>query len=176
MISRSISRAASSEPARRAPRAGFTILEVVLAMGILVLGMTVLLSLLTFGAALTRTAALRTAASTAIEAVIGDLQDSLFPLEDDGTVGEPRQIEGRAVPNAPGVIYSARARPNPDDPLEYAVDVDISWETSGIRRARSFQTLLLREVPFGERMRRRFVAERPDQDFAPASSGPSNSE
>ncbi len=170
------SRISSNEHARRAPRAGFTIIEVVLAMGILVMGMTVLLSLLTFGAALTRTAALRTAASTAIEAVIGDLQESLFPLQDDGTVGEPRQIEGRAVPNAPGVIYSASARPNPDEPLEYAVDIDLSWETSGVRRAKSFQTLLLREVPFGERMRRRFVAQRPEQDFAPASIDPSNSE
>ncbi len=176
MISRVNTRAPFGQPASRAPRAGFTIIEVVLAMGILVLGMTVLLSLLTFGAALTRTAALRTAASTAIEAVIGDLQESLFPLLDDGTVGEPRQIEGRAVPNAPGVIYSASARPNPDEPLEYAVDIDLSWETSGVRRAKSFQTLLLREVPFGERMRRRFVAQRPEQDFAPASIDPSNSE
>ncbi len=171
-----ISRTTAGEPARPASRGGFTILEVVLAMGILVLGMTVILSLLTFGAALTRTAALRTAASTAIEAVIGDLEESLFPLEDDGTVGEPRQIEGRAVPNAPGVIYSARARPNPDNALEYAVDIDLSWETSGVRRAKSFQTLLLRELPFGERMRRRFIAERPEQDFAPATTDPSNSE
>jgi len=171
-----ISRTTAGEPARPASRGGFTILEVVLAMGILVLGMTVILSLLTFGAALTRTAALRTAASTAIEAVIGDLEESLFPLQDDGTVGEPRQIEGRAVPNAPGVIYSARARPNPDNALEYAVDIDLSWETSGVRRAKSFQTLLLRELPFGERMRRRFIAERPEQDFAPATTDPSNSE
>jgi len=171
-----ITRPRSNETATRAPRGGFTIIEVVLAMGILVMGMTVLLSLLTFGAALTRTAALRTAASTAIEAVIGDLEESMFPLEDDGTVGEPRRLEGRAVPNAPGVIYSASARPNPDDPLEYAVDIDVSWETSGIRRSKSFQTLLLREVPFGERMRRRFVAERPDQDFTPATVDPSDTE
>ncbi len=170
-----ISRAPAVDPPARATRCGFTIIEVVLAMGILVLGMTVLLSLLTFGAALTRTAALRTAASTAIEAVIGDLEESLFPLEDDGTVGEPRQIQGRALPNAPGVIYSASARQNPDDPLEYAVDIDVSWESSGFRRTRSFQTLLLREVPFGERMRRRFVAERPDQDFAPASTDSTDS-
>ncbi|MEE8468411.1 MAG: hypothetical protein V3T22_08150 [Planctomycetota bacterium] len=171
-----ISRVQSSGPAGHARSTGFTIIEVVLAMGILVLGMTVVIGLLTFGAALTRTAALRTAASTAIEAVIGDLEESLFPLQDDGTVGEPRRIEGRAVPGAPGVIYSASARPNPDHPLEYAVDIDLSWETSGVRRKKSFQTLLLREVPFGERMRRRFVAQRPREDFAPASIDPSNSE
>ena len=137
--------------------AGFTIIEVVLAMGILVLGMSVLLSLLTFGAALTRSAALRTASASAVEAVMLDLEESLFPLEEDGTVGEPSEIEKRPVPGAPGVVYSATARPNPDEPLEYAVDVDLTWESSGVKRAASFQTILLREVPFGERMRRRFV-------------------
>lgn len=144
------------------PSGGFTILEVVLAMGILVMGMSVLLSLLTFGAALTRTAALRTTASTAIEAVVADLEESLFPLAPDGSAGEPRVITDRRVPGAPGVVYSATARPNPDHELEYAVDVEVSWESSGVRRARSFQTLLLREVPFGERMRRRFVERSED--------------
>lgn len=139
------------------PRGGFTILEVVLAMGILVLGATMVLSLLTFGAALARTAALRTTAATTIEAVVADLEGSLFPLLEDGTVGEPRPIQDRPVPGAPGAIYSATVRPNPDQPLEYAVDVEVSWESSGVRRARRFQTLLLREVSFGERMRRRFV-------------------
>ncbi len=144
-----------------ARRGGFTLIEVVLAMGILVLGMTVLLSLLTFGAAVTRTAALRTKATTVIEAVVADLDESLFPLEEDGTVGEPRRIEGKRIPGVPGVIYSAHAVPNPDDPEEYALEVAVSWESEGVRRARTFHTLLLREVPFGERMRRRFVAEYP---------------
>ena len=51
--------------------------------------------------------------------------------------------------------------PNPDDPhnppLEYRVDVEMSWTTKGSKRKRSFSTLLLRQVPFGTRLRRRFV-------------------
>lgn len=149
---------------------GFTILEVVLAMGIMVLGMSALLSLLTFGAALTRAASLRTTAATAIEAVVTDLEESLFPLEPDGSVGEPRPIVERPVPGARGVVYSARTEVNPDEPLEYLVDVEVSWDSSGVRRVRTFQTLLLREVPFGERMRRRFVEQRPAQ--LPGEVGP----
>ncbi len=146
----------------RGNRRGFTLIEVVLAMGILVMGMTVILSLLTFGAALTRSAATRTRASTVIESVIGDLEQSLFPLEQDGTVGDPPEvIEGRLVPGVVGVVYDARTRPNPDDPNEYLVNVEVWWETEGARRTKTFQTLLLREVPFGERMRRRFVEDRP---------------
>ena len=104
----------SSSPTRT--QSGFTILEVVLAMGLLVMAMTSLLGLFTFGAALTRTAALRTAAATAIEAVVADLEESLFALEEDGSVGDPRVIVDRPVPGATGVIYSALARVNPDDP------------------------------------------------------------
>jgi len=137
--------------------AGFTIIEVVLAMGVLVLGMTVLLGLLTFGAALSQTAAMRTSSANAIEAVMADLEETLFPLSDDGEVGEPQNIERRALPTAPGVLYSATAVQNPDEPLEYLVTVDVTWQASGVQRAQRFETILLREISFGERMRRRFV-------------------
>lgn len=130
-------------------RAGFTILEVVLAMGILVIGMTVLISLLTFGAALSRTAAMRTAASAAIEAILADLEESMFPLGADGEVGEPLPIVDREVRASPDVIYSALAEPNPDQPLEYRVDVDMKWKSSGVQRTRRFTTIMLREIPFG---------------------------
>jgi hypothetical protein len=39
-----------------------------------------------------------------------------------------------------------------------------------VQRARKFTTLLLREVPFGERLRRRFIRARsfpPPQEMAP---------
>ena len=45
------------------------------------------------------------------------------------------------------------------DPLEYRVDVTLAWQAGGVRRARTFTTLLLREIPFGERMRRLFVEQ-----------------
>lgn len=143
-------------------RAGFTLLEVVLAMGILVLGLSSLLGLFTFGAALTRQAGLRSISATAVDSIMADLEASLFPLESGGTAGEPAVFENRDVPGADGVVYSAVAEPNIDgplnragDPLEYRVDIELAWRTQGVRRTKSFTTLMLREVPFGERMRRR---------------------
>ena len=47
----------------RNEQSGFTLLEVLLAMGVLLLGVSMLLGLLTFGAALARSAALRGKAS-----------------------------------------------------------------------------------------------------------------
>lgn len=148
-------------------RAGFTLLEVLLAMGILLLGMTMLLGLLTFGAALSRQALLRGKASATVEAVVQDLEENLFPLLEDGTAGPPVAIQDRPVPGAPGLVYSARAEPITTSQAvevagqvlhrEYAVDVEVRWQTGGVQRAKTWRTVLLREVPFGERMRRRFL-------------------
>src|SRR5439155_26732903 len=80
---------------RHAARAGFTILEILIAMGILLFGMTAILGLLTFGAALGRTAQLRTSAAAVAEAVVADLEETLFPVK-DGEAGEPAPLEGRA--------------------------------------------------------------------------------
>ena len=163
-------------------RGGFTLMEVMLAMVVLMIGMSVLLSLLTFGAAVTRTAALRTTSSTAIEAVVHDLEECLFPLQPDGSAGDPVPIEGRPVPGAPGTIYSATATPNPDGPhdgevpLEYRVEVEVRWKASGVQRARRYETILLREIPFGERLRRRFVERAADPQQAQPESQPGSEE
>ena len=143
---------------------GFTIIEVVLAMFILLLGMTSIIGMLSFGAAMSRTATLRTGAATSIEAVVADLEEHLFPLvlvDDREVAGEPLDIVDRSVPGHPGLVYSATAVPNPADtrptPLEYRVDIQITWSSSNRKRSRTFTTLLLREVPFGARLRQRFV-------------------
>ncbi|HVS09891.1 MAG TPA: prepilin-type N-terminal cleavage/methylation domain-containing protein [Planctomycetota bacterium] len=155
----------------RARRAGFTIVEVVMAMALLLLGMTSILGLLSFGVALSRTAALRTSAASAVEAVVADLEEHLFPLvtdpqTGDQVAGEPSDVLERPLPGQAGILYSARvtADPSPDrtgadrGPRVYRVDVVMSWSSGGSRRTKSFTTLLLQEVPFGARMRRLFVA------------------
>lgn len=138
-------------------RAGFTILEVILALGILLIGMTAILGILTLGGALTRSAQLRTESASATAAVVADLEETLFPLTPEGEAGPPRLIQERALPGSGGVVYSARATPNPAREHEYRVDVELSWSSAGVRRGRTFSTILLAEVPFGERLRQLFV-------------------
>ena len=137
-------------------RAGFTIIEVVLAMGILVFGATAIIGFLTFGAATTRQAQLRTTAASSLEAVIADIDRHLFAYE-NGEMGEPEALENRTVPGAPGVVYSATPVQNPERSDEYRVDVELSWQSAGVRRSKKVQLLRLREISFGERMRREFV-------------------
>jgi uncharacterized protein (TIGR02598 family) len=162
--------------------AAFTLVEIVVAMAILLIGMSAILGLLTFGAALARNAQLRTAASSSIDAVVADLEESFFPLvQDEATgewvAGEPAPIEGRPVPGHPGLTYSARPKPEPapanarDGAQRYLVQVEVRWQTSGQARTKAFEVLLLREVPFGARLRRQFLraAEAP-QPSPPATN------
>jgi len=147
---------------RSAPRGGFTIVEVVLAMGILLVGAAAILSMLTFGASLTRAAQLRTAAAAAVEAVRADIETHLFPYDPsrDGEgdeIGAPITIVDRAVPGLEHVVYSATATQNPELAREYRVDVDFQWTSGGVQQKKRITWIMLREISFGERLRRRFV-------------------
>jgi hypothetical protein len=145
------------------PAGGFTLLEVLLAAGLLAAGMAMILGVFNFGSALTRSAELRALSAGTVEALVHDLEESLFELRPDGSVGEPLAIEDRPVPGRPGVLYSVEATGNfetlADDglPREYVVEVRVRWESAGVNREETWTTIMLREVPFGARMRRRFV-------------------
>lgn len=136
---------------------GMTLLEVVLALGILAIGMASVLSLLSFGAALSTQAERRAGAAAVLGAVLPSLEERLFPLEADGTVGEPAVFEDRPVPGHPGYTHSVRAQriepAAPGLPELWRVDVAIHWRGAGGRRDLDFTTVYPRAVPFGERLR-----------------------
>lgn len=167
--------------ATTSPRGGFTLLEILIAMAILALGVTSVLGLLTFGAALTRTASLRGQSAAAVEAVVANLEERLFPLVDEDGVkqaGEPVDVVDQPIEGFPELTYSARAIGDPSEiaahgrALQYKVEIEVAWKSRGQRKARTFETLLLREIPFGERLRREFIegdlAEQPAAPTPPA--------
>ncbi len=149
-------------------RAGFTLIEVVLAAALFVMGMSMILGVFSFGSALSRTAELRSLSADAVDALVADLGETLFPLRDDGLVGPPLTIEDREVPGAPGLRYSVTSQPNletlevlpgVEEPVarEYAVTIEARWQAAGVQRAATWTTIMLRELPFGARMRQRFL-------------------
>ena len=161
------------KPARtQASTAGFTLIEVMLAMGILALGMTAVLGLFTFGAALTQASVLRTQSATAVEAITLELPAKLFPVDEQGLPAVPEgdgraSLEDQPIPGLPALRYRATAWPVPDGPLaedggplEYDVEVEVFFHQQGVRRARTFHTRVLRERSFAERMRSRLRGSR----------------
>jgi prepilin-type N-terminal cleavage/methylation domain-containing protein len=143
-------------PTRLADRSGFTIIEVLLAMGILLMGSVAIIAFLTFGGATAHHAQLRTQAASAIEAVVADIDRNIFPYV-DGELGEPIELTKRPVPGARGVVYNAKATVNPDNEREYRIDISMTWESAGMKRAKTWSMLRIKEVPFGERLRREFI-------------------
>lgn len=172
--SRAHARASTRARPRTSTRSGMTLVEVLVAMGILLVGLTAILGLMTTGAALSRSAVLRTAAAASTQAVVEDMRETLFPIDPEGGLwsrpGPPQPIVERALPGEPNIVYSATVTENPDRPGQYRVDVEMSWQSAGVRRARTFSTLLVRELPFGERLRRRFVEGVPDVPNAPGAA------
>ncbi|HKE00188.1 MAG TPA: prepilin-type N-terminal cleavage/methylation domain-containing protein [Planctomycetota bacterium] len=134
-------------------RAGFTLVEMIVAMGILVVGVSSILGLLTFGAALQRTAESRNDVALAAAAVIEDLRVNTFPLSADGVVGAPASMSfERDVPGHPKLTAYVDLRESPDREGEYFATVRIGWKERGKRRAETFRTILQREVPFDRRV------------------------
>ncbi|MEM8712255.1 MAG: hypothetical protein AAGG01_14995 [Planctomycetota bacterium] len=161
----SVSRSSIQPRLRRSATSGFTLIEVLLAAGLLVAGMSMILTTFNFGSAMSRTAELRSLASGTVEALMHDLEESLFQMNEDGTVGEPNPNKDRPVPGRKGVVYSVVTRGNPESvdpaevgfgaglPREYVVEVQVQWQTSGVKKSAKWTTILLREIPFGARMR-----------------------
>ena len=150
----------------RGRASGFTLIEILIALSILLIGVTSVLGLLTFGATMSRAAVLRGHSAAAVEAVCADLEDRMFPIvveDGESRVGDPIAIQDRPVPGFEGLTYTAHATPNETQEkevgraLEYKVDVELSWMSGGVKKSRTYTTLLLREVSFGERLRREFI-------------------
>lgn len=163
MIQSTSSRDDGSTAARRARRSGFTIVEVVLAVGILALGASVVLALLNFGAMLTTHSARRADAAAALPTVVADLEERLFPLLEDGSVGPPSDPTDQPVPGYDRLTYSVVSEPLTEGleprglPALYRVEIEIAWTGAGRRRTLQAETVLTRGVPFGARLRRAFV-------------------
>ncbi len=145
-------------------KAGFTLIEVILAVGILALGMTSVLGLFTFGAALTQAAALRTESAGMIESITQDLEIKLFPPGEDGMPSEPKDLQDQLVPGVERARYNVTSAPveggpmaEDGGPLEYEVRIQVFFETRGVRRSRTYETRLLRQRSFAERMRQRLT-------------------
>lgn len=160
--------------ATRSARRGLTILEVVLAMSILALGMAAVLSIFTSAAGLGTTARQRAEASAALEYVVGEVHERLFPLAEDGSAGEPAAVVRAPVPGHAPLTYSVTAvslgSPSPVLPPLYRVDVVIHWSERGRERGLEHRMLVPRSVAMGDRLRRQLYQVEALAPYVPPES------
>lgn len=159
---------------RRSRRAGFTLLEIIVAMGVLAIGATAAFSLLVAAASAGRRAEHQVNAALIADTLIDDLKGDVtldldlsdYPLASEviaqrqamGTLpsdsptapsAETRYVEHDAVWDAyPDYKYDIAitplAGPVPDQPWEFLVEVDVRWADQGQRRNALFSVVLVR--------------------------------
>lgn len=145
----------------RGAAGGFTLLELMAAIGILVFGVTTLIGVLGFGIGQRRGAEMRSRAVLLADRVlheieIGTLADAPLPdeIEESSQLAIER-LEAREIEGFPGMQYTAEFTVDPATPELVLVRIKVSWLDQGESQAQEFLRVLAREVPFSERVARR---------------------
>lgn len=176
-------RRAWKEPQRRRRNQGFTLLEIIVALGVLAIGATAAFSLFVAGAASGRRAEHEVNAALIAETVIDDLRDDLtvdLDLTDYPSASAPDPNSATQPPAGvnPKTRWLARDGtatgfedykydlaitpldgPVPDEPWQFLIEVEVRWSDQGTRRSAQYSTILLkgatgRELPQPDPSRR----------------------
>jgi hypothetical protein len=134
-------------------RNGFTILEVVIAIGIFMFGITAILGLFQVGGNLEQSARVRAELAPAIEPLIAELRREAWLTN---AVGEPtglREYIGTDVPGVPGYRYDLIVRPPGDNPALRRAELRF-YRKSAQRVLTRVSFMLERDVPI-ERLTQR---------------------
>jgi prepilin-type N-terminal cleavage/methylation domain-containing protein len=135
---------------------GFTLAEMLVALAILLVGITSLLAALTSGVGLRRGADARVEAGLLAGEVIHQLRQQAFaPGQDGASVLEaaPRPLQGDH-PRFPGMRWSVTYTAAAERPDLVLCAVAVQWLEEGESELQEFMALLPRQEPLGARVRR----------------------
>ena len=137
-------------------QSGFTLLEMMVAMAILVGGLTALIALLTVGVSTRRSAELRQQAVWLADRVIHEVEQEAFDniwILGEGA-GEIPDRGPNPVDEVPGMTYTVRFHTTEEAPDLVLAEVRIRWSEQGEEMAESFERVLFRQEPFSRRASR----------------------
>lgn len=147
---------AAAHPARAA-QGGFTLAEMLAALGILLLGITALIGALSSTIAQRRTTDARLAAAALCEEALHRLQTEAVRVADKGESTldlELATLPEQTAPGFPGMTWTARAIGDPNRPDVWLIELQVHWLEVGEPSVETFWRVLPRQLPFGERVRR----------------------
>jgi prepilin-type N-terminal cleavage/methylation domain-containing protein len=148
---------------RRAGNAGFTLVEVMMAMLILTFGVTSLLGLMTLGVSTRRSAEQLNRAVYLVDEALQRVQEEVFAARPEAGADAPAADAGPAplapvrvdrVPGVPGMSYSIEFVADASDPDVVLARIDVRWREQGEVMAEIFHRLLRRQEPFARRVSR----------------------
>ncbi len=133
-------------------QAGFTLTEMLLALAILTFGLTALAGSLTMGVGTRRNTEMRLRVVDVLPQVLFDLQENYFMEHADAEVLPA--VERRPLPNDPSIQYSVKFSAEPEQADLLLARIQVSWSDQGQDVAESFDRILVRSLPFSQRVSR----------------------
>ncbi|MDP6850777.1 MAG: prepilin-type N-terminal cleavage/methylation domain-containing protein [Planctomycetota bacterium] len=129
---------------------GFTIVEVLLAMALFVVGVTALLGLFHFGGGLEQEARTHAELAPLIPAIVAEAKERAWELDDSGNLLGPKNLSGMMVTGAPSYKYDLEVVSGNDPALGRATLV--LYRKNPDRPATTLRFLLPRMVSMEKRL------------------------
>lgn len=154
-----MSRAVQSTDGPRDER-GFTLIEIMVALGILVFGVTALIGALGLGVSERRTAEQRQRAAVLADQILQQIQTDLLAAaprtgaEEDISELEIEPAVDQVADGFPGLRYAVEFTPAASNPGLVMVTVDVTWLERSAAVSQTFRRVLPRQVPFSQRVER----------------------
>ncbi len=142
---------------RRRGEAGFTLAEMLAALGILLFGITALLGALSSSVSQRRSTEARLAAAALAEQIVHRLQhESLRPRADAESALdlELAPLADQTAPGFPGMTWTATTVADPDRPDLWLVRIRVIWLEEGDEEFVEFLRLLPCQLPLAQRVSR----------------------
>lgn len=140
---------------------GFTLIEVLVALGVMTFGLTVLLGAMSFAVGTRRGAEMRARAASLAESVMHDVEQRLLPEHPVPPDWEdPKELAiapaaAVGVPDQAGMTYSIQYSTAGEQPDLVLVTVRVQWRDDGEEDGEVFTRVLPRGAPLALRVAQR---------------------
>ncbi|MCA8942034.1 MAG: type II secretion system protein [Planctomycetes bacterium] len=141
----------------RRDQTGFTLVEMLFAIGILTFGITSLIGVLSVGVSTRRTAEQRVRSAYTVDAVVQRIEQELLadiafdPMAEDDELDLPA-LERQHSDDYGGIDYTVRLSADPDYPELVLATIRVAWLEQGESYAQVYRRLMRREKPFPQRV------------------------
>lgn len=138
-------------------QAGFTLVEMLFAIGILMFGITSLIGVMSVGVSTRRTAEQRVRSAYTVDSVVHRIEQELMaaiaydPMAEDDGLDLP-ELERQHSEDYGGIQYTVQLSADPDYPELVLATIRVAWLEQGESYAQVYRRLVRRQQPFSQRI------------------------